>query len=128
MALRTSVRGDTDAALREEVAWGCRILAYFGHNDLTLGHVSARRRGGDAMLMKGKGVALDEVTPANVVPIDFRGPSARGLPTPSTSRGPSRSPFAWHASIYYDGRNLMGSVTAPRMAAAHALPRARDHD
>jgi hypothetical protein len=29
MALRTGVRGETDAPLREEVAWGCRILAYF---------------------------------------------------------------------------------------------------
>jgi L-fuculose-phosphate aldolase len=53
--------------LARQVAWGSRILAMAGHGDLTLGHLSARR--GDAVLMKRKGVALEEVTPDDVVTI-----------------------------------------------------------
>lgn len=63
----------SDRMLREDVASGCRILHLFGHEDMALGHVSARRPGAEAMLMKGKGLGLDEVTPAGVVPIDFQG-------------------------------------------------------
>ncbi len=63
----------TDRSLREEIAWGCRMLHYFGHNDLTLGHVSARRPGTDSMWMKAKGFGLDEITSAHVVLIDFEG-------------------------------------------------------
>ena len=56
----------TAQALREQVAWACRILALEGYVDLTLGHVSARGRGNE-VLIKRKGVALDEVEPGDVV-------------------------------------------------------------
>lgn len=56
-------------SLREQVAWACRILADEGYADLTLGHVSARAAG-DSILIKRKGVALGEVTPADVVEAD----------------------------------------------------------
>jgi len=52
--------------LREAVAWASRIVAAAGYADLTLGHVSARTPGG-TVLIKRKGVALDEVVPDDVV-------------------------------------------------------------
>lgn len=55
--------------LREQVAWACRILASEGYADLTLGHVSARGADGE-ILIKRKGIALDEVEPEDVVAID----------------------------------------------------------
>jgi ribulose-5-phosphate 4-epimerase/fuculose-1-phosphate aldolase len=57
-------------SLREQVAWACRILADAGYADLTLGHVSARAPGSDTILIKRKGVALDEVGPDDVVEVD----------------------------------------------------------
>jgi L-fuculose-phosphate aldolase len=59
-----------EQSLREQVAWACRILADEGYADLTLGHVSARAPGGDTVLIKRKGVALDEVGPDDVVEAD----------------------------------------------------------
>lgn len=53
-------------ALREQVAWASRIVAAEGYADLTLGHVSARTPAG-AVLIKRKGVALDEVEPDDVL-------------------------------------------------------------
>jgi L-fuculose-phosphate aldolase len=63
------VAAATAQALREEVAWACRILAAEGYADLTLGHVSARDPGG-SVLIKRKGIALDEVCPEDVVEAD----------------------------------------------------------
>jgi L-fuculose-phosphate aldolase len=60
----------TAQSVREEVAWACRILALEGYADLTLGHVSARPAGGDAIYIKRKGVALGEVEPDDVVDLD----------------------------------------------------------
>lgn len=55
-------------SVREQVAWACRIIALEGYADLTLGHVSARDSEG-VVWIKRKGVALDEVEPADVVPL-----------------------------------------------------------
>jgi L-fuculose-phosphate aldolase len=59
--------------LREQVAWGCRILAEEGYEDLTLGHLSARVPGEDTILIKRKGVALSEVEPEDVVQVTLDG-------------------------------------------------------
>jgi ribulose-5-phosphate 4-epimerase/fuculose-1-phosphate aldolase len=64
-------------ALREQVAWACRILAMGGHGDFTLGHASARTDG-DHVLMKPNGVGLEEVTPADVLTIDLDGQRIAG--------------------------------------------------
>ena len=63
--------------LKEHLASACRILAHEGYNDLTLGHLSARANGGDAILIKRKGVALDEVEPDDIVEVGLDG-TARG--------------------------------------------------
>jgi L-fuculose-phosphate aldolase len=57
--------------LREQVACACRILALEGYADLTLGHVSARERGGTTVYIKRKGIALDEVVPGDIVEFDL---------------------------------------------------------
>jgi L-fuculose-phosphate aldolase len=55
------------------VAWACRILAMLGYEDLTLGHVSARGADDHTIYIKRKGVALGEVTPADVLAVDLGG-------------------------------------------------------
>jgi len=65
---------DADSAgmrLAEDVAWACRILALAGYEDLTLGHVSARGEDGHTIYIKRKGVALGEVTPADILAVDL---------------------------------------------------------
>jgi L-fuculose-phosphate aldolase len=61
---------------QEMVAWACRILALDGHGDLTLGHVSVRD--GARVLMKRKGIGLEEVTPVDVLTIDLNGRRVAG--------------------------------------------------
>ena len=60
----------TAQSVREQVAWACRILALEGFSDLTLGHVSARTPEDGAVVIKRKGLALDEVGPDDVVEVD----------------------------------------------------------
>lgn len=62
---------DDGARLAEDVAWACRILAMAGYEDLTLGHVSARAADERTIYIKRKGVALGEVTPADIVAVDL---------------------------------------------------------
>lgn len=57
-------------SVQEQVALACRILALEGYTDLTLGHVSARMPGDSVVQIKRRGVALDEVEPEDVVPLD----------------------------------------------------------
>ena len=63
--------GEDGPRLAEEVAWACRILAMQGYEDLTLGHVSARGADDRTIHIKRKGVALGEVTPADVLAVDL---------------------------------------------------------
>ena len=67
-----------DRRLIEDVAWACRILAMIGYQDLTLGHVSARGSDDRTIYIKRKGVALGEVTPADVLCVDLGGEAAGG--------------------------------------------------
>lgn len=56
--------------LHIQVAWACRILAMNGHEDFTLGHVSARDDGG-VVHIKRNGLGLREVTPDDILSIDL---------------------------------------------------------
>lgn len=67
-------------ALREQVALACRVLAAEGYADLTLGHVSARAPGEDAILIKRKGVSLDEVEPDDVIEVGLDGSTRSPAP------------------------------------------------
>ena len=99
--------------LRAQVAWGCRILQRHGHGDVALGHISARHPGLDAMLMKGKGVGLDEVTAANVVLIDFEGRRLEGS-------HPIHAELPLHSEVYR-ARPDVGAVVHTHPPYATAL-------
>lgn len=62
---------DHGGRMAEEVAWASRILAMYGYEDLTLGHVSARGADERTIYIKRKGVALGEVTPGDVLAVDL---------------------------------------------------------
>lgn len=66
--------------LKLQLAWACRILAYHGQNDVTLGHISVLDRAGGAVLMKPQGIGFEEVTPDNLVTIDLDGRQIGGQP------------------------------------------------
>ncbi len=68
------------AALREQVALACRMIALEGYVDLTLGHVSAREPGASTVWIKRKGPALDEVEPDDVIALDLDDPEALARP------------------------------------------------
>ena len=68
---RAAVAGAEEAQLVQDVAWACRILAMHGYEDLTLGHVSARGADGRTIYIKRKGIALGEVTPADILAVDL---------------------------------------------------------
>jgi len=58
--------------LKENLAVACRILGTEGHDDLNLGHLSARAQDqSDSMYMKGRGLCLSEVRAPDLVTIDF---------------------------------------------------------
>jgi L-fuculose-phosphate aldolase len=68
----------TTETLRQRVAVGCRLIAMEGFTDLTLGHVSAREPGSRTIWIKRRGLALDEVEPEDVIPLDLDDPDALG--------------------------------------------------
>src|SRR5260370_41018144 len=53
----------------QQVAPACRIIAEFGHEDLTLGHASVRGPDGRTIHIKRKGKALRYVLAQDVIPI-----------------------------------------------------------
>jgi L-ribulose-5-phosphate 4-epimerase len=76
-----SGRPPTSAAeAREQVATACRILAHFGHEDLTLGHVSVRGADPLEVFIKRKGKALAEVTADDVITVRLDDPDGYRSP------------------------------------------------
>ena len=59
-----------------QVALGCRIIAMFGHEDLTLGHASVRGPDGRTIYIKRKGKALREVAEQDVISIPLDQPDS----------------------------------------------------
>jgi L-fuculose-phosphate aldolase len=57
-----------------QVALACRIIARFGHEDLTLGHASVRGPDGRTVYIKRKGKALREVAAEDVIGITLDDP------------------------------------------------------
>ncbi len=97
----------------EKVSLGCRFIAAFGYEDLTLGHVSLRPPGGDSVYIKRKGVALGEVTPDDVIAIDLGDPDC--LTTPGM-----HLEAAIHVEVYRS-RPDVGSVIHAHPLYATAL-------
>jgi ribulose-5-phosphate 4-epimerase/fuculose-1-phosphate aldolase len=59
------------AEAAQQVAVACRILAEFGHEDLTLGHASVRGPDERTIYIKRKGKALREILPPDVMSISL---------------------------------------------------------
>jgi L-ribulose-5-phosphate 4-epimerase len=59
--------------IKEKLALACRVLGNAGHDDLNLGHLSARVPDQPIaqMVMKGRGVCLSETQSADLVTLDF---------------------------------------------------------
>jgi L-fuculose-phosphate aldolase len=109
----------TTRALREQVAWACRIVAAEGYSDLTLGHVSARDRDGTTIHIKRKGVGLDEVLPDDVVEFDL----ADGAPPASAEM---HLEAVLHSEVYRARRDVGAVVHGhPPYATAFSATEAR---
>lgn len=101
-----------DGSLRLQVAQACRILARWGHNDLILGHVSARDEGG-VIYMKPNDLGMDEVAPSDVLTLDSDGKRLSGAL-------PVHSEVVLHTEVYRS-RPDVGAVVHTHSPYATAL-------
>jgi L-ribulose-5-phosphate 4-epimerase len=84
---------EIDVGLSEKLALACNILALEGHGNLTLGHVTARRPGQTYLHMNPHDLGLEEITPQDIIIIDFEGNKLVGS-------GRKHSEYPIHAEIY----------------------------
>lgn len=97
--------------LRTQVAWGSRILSMHEHDDLTMGHLSARGENG-RILIKRKDIALGEVTPDDVLALDLNAQKVEG-------DGKAHLESILHTEIYGRREDVGGVVhTHPPYATA----------
>lgn len=80
-------------ALHQKLVLAYHILAMEGQADFHLGHISAREPGTDAFWMKRAGIGMEEVTPDNLVLLDYNGNILRG-------EGPRHLEYPLHAEVY----------------------------
>ena len=99
------------STMRTAVAWAGRILALYGHGDLTLGHVSVRD--GNRIYMKRKGIGLEEVAPADVLTLDLIGRKTAGT-------GTAHLEVVLHTEVYR-AREDVGAVIHTHPIYATAL-------
>lgn len=64
--------------LKEKLAYSCNILAYEGHWDNILGHVSVRIPGKDRILMKPHSFGFEEIRPQHMIEVDLNGKKVVG--------------------------------------------------
>ncbi|HWO41643.1 MAG TPA: class II aldolase/adducin family protein [Candidatus Eisenbacteria bacterium] len=64
--------------LKERLAYACNILAYEGHWDNILGHVSVRIPGKDRILMKPHSFGFEEIRPQHIIEVDLDGNKVAG--------------------------------------------------
>ena len=105
--------------LREQLAWGARILAMHGHGDLTLGHISGRFPGETRVFIKRKGLGLEEITPDDFALVDLGGRQIGG-------RGPLHLENVLHLEIYRARPDVNAVIhTHPPYATAFGATGAR---
>lgn len=80
-------------ALCQKLALAYHILAMEGQADFHLGHISAREPGTNTFWMKRAGIGMDEVTPDDLVLLDYEGNILRG-------EGPRHLEYPLHAEVY----------------------------
>ncbi|HEY7167377.1 MAG TPA: class II aldolase/adducin family protein [Candidatus Binatia bacterium] len=64
--------------LKETLAYSCNILAYEGHWDNILGHVSVRIPGQERILMKPHSFGFEEIRPEHIITVDLDGKKVEG--------------------------------------------------
>jgi ribulose-5-phosphate 4-epimerase/fuculose-1-phosphate aldolase len=64
--------------LKEQLALSCNILAYEGHWDNILGHVSVRIPGKDRILMKPHSFGFEEIRPQHIIEVNLDGKKVGG--------------------------------------------------
>jgi L-fuculose-phosphate aldolase len=64
--------------LKENLALSCNILAYEGHWDNILGHVSVRIPGQERILMKPHSFGFEEIRPEHIIEVDLDGNKVAG--------------------------------------------------
>jgi len=82
-----------DPQLTAQLSLSCRILAAAGHDNFTMGHVTARRPGSDCMHMNAHDLGLGEIEPADVLLLDLDGKVLAGT-------GRKHSEYPIHSEIY----------------------------
>jgi|SRR5579875_363494 len=114
-----AARAPEDERIVEDVAWACRILAMLGYEDLTLGHVSARGADDRTIYIKRKGVALGEVTPADVLSVTLD-------EVPQNGEGGTHLETVLHTEVYKRRPDVRSIVHGhPPYATAFAATDAR---
>jgi len=64
--------------VKETLAYSCNILAYEGHWDNILGHVSVRLPSQDRILMKPHSFGFEEIRPEHLIEVDLDGKKVAG--------------------------------------------------
>ena len=83
----------SEADLKRDLAFACRILAAEGQGDNIFGHVSARAPGTDRFWMKPARLGLDEVQPDDLLLLDYAGEMLTGV-------HPRHEEFPIHAEVF----------------------------
>jgi ribulose-5-phosphate 4-epimerase/fuculose-1-phosphate aldolase len=86
---------------RAELAFAYKIFAHLGWDDATYTHLSARVPGKDTFLIQPFGLMYHEVTPDNLIEIDFNGHVVDEINASYNSTG-----YVIHASIYKKRHDL----------------------
>lgn len=68
-----AARVNTEANLRKQLAYLYRIFDHYGWCDLIVTHLSVRVPNEEALLIVPFGLSFDEITPDNLVKVDFDG-------------------------------------------------------
>ena len=85
----------TEQHIRENLAAAYRLIAYFGFDDLTFSHLSARVPGQDAFFIQPFGLLFSEVTASSLLTVDFDGNVLQGDEYQYNKTG-----YVIHGSIY----------------------------
>ena len=104
----------SEADLKRDLAFACRVLAAAGQGDTIFGHVSARAAGSDRFWMKPSGLGLEEIHPDDLLLLDFSGAVLAG-------RHPRHDEFPIHAEVFRARADVMCVVhTHPPCSIAFA--------
>lgn len=104
----------SEADLKRDLAFACRILAAEGQGDNIFGHVSARAAGSDRFWMKPSRLGLEEIQTDDLLLLDYAGEVLSG-------RHPRHEEFPIHAEVFRARPDVMCVVhTHPPYSIAFA--------